>query len=108
MGMIQEASWPDHVGVQGDEGADEEEYMSGSELISELHGLAKHYGSVSAMCKQSVSMKADDGSDPEVIKLLDAAIALQLYAQLKRKQADLKTIAAIKQVFLDNINGLSN
>ena len=105
--MNQEVSSPDHVGVRGDEGA-EEEYMSKSELISELHGVAKHYGSVTAMCKQSVSMKADDASDPDVIKLLDAAIALQLYAQLKKKQADPEAIDAMKKVFTDNITDLSN
>jgi len=111
MGMNQEASCPAPVGVKG---AEEEEYMSPSELISELHGVAKHYGSVAAMCKESVSMKADDASDPDVIKLLDAAIALQLYAQLKKKQANPanpanpEAIDAMKKVFTDNITDLSN
>jgi len=91
----------DFVSVRGDE------YISGKDLITELYGVAKQYGSVKVMCAQSNRMRADTGSDSEVLNILDAAIALQLYTQLTKKNADKEIIDAIKKVLLDNIKAIS-
>ena len=84
----------------------EEEFMSGNDIITELYGVAKHYGSVRAMCAQSNRMKADTGSESQVINILDAAIAIQIYSQLKKKEVDQEILDEIKKVFHDNISSL--
>lgn len=107
MGINLEDSSLDFVSGRGDEGGDEEEYMSWKDFITELHEVAKSYGSVKAMCTQSNRMRLDAGFDSDGLNILDAAIALQMCLQLKKKNAPDDVINAIKKVLLDNIKAIS-
>ena len=80
--------------------------MTGQELMEELLEIGRTYGSVPAMCKRSNSMRLDTESDPEVLNVLDAAIALQLYIKARKKNDDPETIALLKKTLIDKINGM--
>ena len=61
---------------------DNSEFMSNKELIQELSNIAIQYGSLNAMCAMSIEFKKQNQED--LYRILDAAIALQIYAQIKR------------------------
>jgi hypothetical protein len=65
---------------------DNPEFMSNQELIQELSNIANHYGTLDAMCAKSLELKNPE--DLYAKRVLDAAIALQIYAQTKKKNND--------------------
>ena len=65
---------------------DNPEYISDQEVIQELSNIAKSYGSLNAMCAKSIELKKKN--QPHLYTILDAAIALQIYAQIKKKNND--------------------
>ena len=65
---------------------DNSEFMSNKELIQELSNIAIQYGSLNAMCAMSIEFKKQNQED--LYRILDAAIALQIYAQTKKKNND--------------------
>tara|TARA_Y100000996_G_C22091272_1_gene465862 strand:+ start:254 stop:511 length:258 start_codon:yes stop_codon:yes gene_type:complete len=65
---------------------DNPEYISNRELIKELSNIANHYGTLDAMCAKSLELKNPE--DLYTKRILDAAIALQIYAQTKKKNND--------------------
>ena len=69
---------------------DNPEFMSNQELIQELSNIANHYGTLDAMCAKSLELKNPE--DLYAKRILDAAIALQIYAQTKKKNNDPKKI----------------
>ena len=62
------------------------EFMSNSELIQELSKVAQHYGTLNDMCKKSLELKKENQTDLYLV--LDAAIALQIYAHISKKSED--------------------
>jgi len=65
---------------------DHSEFMSNKELLQKLLNIATHYGSLNAMCAKSLELKTPE--DLYAKRVLDAAIALQIYAQTKKKNND--------------------
>ena len=65
---------------------DNPEFMSNQELIQNLFEVANHYGTLDAMCAKSLELKKHNQTD--LYRILDAAIALQIYAQTKKKNND--------------------
>ena len=65
---------------------DNPEIMSNQELIQKLFEVANHYGTLDAMCAKSLELKKENQTD--LYRILDAAIALQIYAQTKKKNND--------------------
>ena len=65
---------------------DNPEIMSNQELIQKLFEVANHYGTLDAMCAKSLELKNPE--DLYAKRVLDAAIALQIYAQTKKKNND--------------------
>ena len=64
----------------------EPEFMSNEELIQGLSKIATHYGTLDAMCRKSIELKKQNQED--LYRILDAAIALQIYAQTLKNSDD--------------------
>ena len=69
---------------------DNPEIMSNQKLIQKLSNIANHYGTLDAMCAKSLELKKQNQTD--LYRILDAAIALQIYAQTKKKNHDQEKI----------------
>ena len=59
------------------------DFMSNRELLEQLSNIATHYDSLNAMCAKSAQLKKQN--KPDLYLVLDAAIALQVYTQIKKK-----------------------
>ena len=69
---------------------DSSEYMSKKEVLEGLISIANNYENITAMCKKSLELKKNKLTDPFVVNLLDAAIALQMYLKsIKEKNNEL-------------------
>ena len=62
------------------------EFMSNKELIQYLSKIATHYGTLNAMWAKSLELKKQNQED--LYRILDAAIALQIYAQTSKNSND--------------------
>ena len=69
-----------------EEPSSESEFMSNRELIQKLSEVASHYGTLDAMCAKSLELKKQNQED--LYRILDAAIALQIYAQITKNSDD--------------------
>lgn len=69
-----------------EEPSSESEFMFNEELIQRLSKVATHYGTLNAMCAKSMELKKQNQED--LYRVLDAAIALQIYTQTKKKNND--------------------
>ena len=69
-----------------EEPSSESEFMSNGELIQRLSKIATHYGTLNAMCAKSLELKKQNQED--LYRILDAAIALQIYAQTSKNSND--------------------
>jgi len=71
---------------------DSSEYMSKKEVLEGLISIANNYENITAMCERSLEFKKNKSTDPFVVNLLDAAIALQMYLKsIKEKNNELIT-----------------
>ena len=76
------------------------ENISNKELVQKLLHIAEHYSSLNQMCAKRLELKNID--EPDLYKVLDASIALQIYAQINKQNDPEKLAIAIhliKQTF---------
>ena len=69
-----------------EESSSESEFMSNKELIQQLSKVAIHYGTLDAMCAKSMELKKQNQEN--LYRVLDAAIALQIYGQTSKNSND--------------------
>jgi len=78
------------------------EMMSCEEVLTMLGEVANKHRDLDHMARRSLEMKKDSNSDKVAICMLDAAIALQIYAKIK-KTGNEEQISEIKQFLKDMI-----
>ena len=79
------------------------EMMSGEEVLMMLGEVANKHRDLNHMARRSLEMKKDSNSEDKVaICMLDAAIALQIYAKIKKTGTE-EQISEIKQFLKDMI-----
>lgn len=72
------------------EQSEQSEFISSKELIRELLNIAQHYGSLNTMCGKSLELKRQNQEG--LYRVLDAAIALQVYIQALKNNYDQENI----------------
>ena len=78
------------------------EMVSGKEVLMMLGEVANKHRDLDHMARRSLEMKKDSNSDKVAICMLDAAIALQIYAKIK-KTGNEEQINEIKEFLKDMI-----
>ena len=81
------------------------EFISNEELIQELSKVATHYSTLDAMCAKSMELKKQNKK--ELYRILDAAIALQIYTQTKKKTNDPEKIELALHLIRETFTKLS-
>ena len=80
----------------------ENEMMSSEEVLMMLWEVANKHRDLNHMIRHNLEMKKDSNSDKVAICMLDAAIALHIYAKIKKTGTE-EQIGEMKNLFKDMI-----